>query len=164
MLLLGDGCFRIHSGPLSPGPSHCTGRLHEQYSRGISCLFFFFSLSLKLSWIKLPLFSRVGCSVPGKKGCLERWGIGNIFNKPTIKCVGTEQNQTAYTTFCSATDTTQSQQPTSMPSSEAFHADSYTPHPSHICSSTAEENRREVATEQERKAFCCTEAKKLSVV
>ena len=52
--------------------------------------FFFF---LKLSWIKLPLFSRVGCSVPGKTGCLKRWGISNVFNKPTIKRVGTEQNQ-----------------------------------------------------------------------
>lgn len=123
------------------------------------CWFFF----LKLSWIKLPLFSRVGCSVPGKTGCLKRWGIGIVFNKPTVKHVGTEQNQTAYTTFCSATDTTQSQQPTSMPSSEAFHADTVTQHMSHICSSTAE-NRREVATEQERKAFCCTEAKKLSAV
>lgn len=122
-------------------------------------------LFLKLSWIKLPLFSRVGCSVPGKTGCLKRWGTSNVFNKPTVKRVGTEQTQpcTPPSALPQILLNRSSSQHPCPPQKLFTQTLLYGKHPSHIFSSTAEENRREVATEQERKAFCCTEAKKLSV-
>lgn len=110
---------------------------------GISCLFI---LSLSL-----PLFSRVGCSVPGKMGCLERWGTGFRKNPPLNAWGQNRTDRTHRPLFCRRHYSIAA---ASTPSSAALsRRHRYAAQPSHICSSTAEENTRKVATEQGKKSL-----------
>lgn len=76
---------------------------------------------------------------------------------------GDRTEPTAHTALCSAADTTQSQ-PHPHPPQQLYHADTVTQHsPVTFAAAQQRRTREKLPQSREKKAFCCTEAKKLSV-